>query len=77
MATIAEAILMQIPAEQVPSLHSVVPRCLKLVASSNIWPFLLMPALMSFVLLVMILLFSVLSSIRYATALFTSLLVKS
>ena len=35
IAAIAEAILMQISAEQVPSLHRVAPRCLKLVTSSN------------------------------------------
>ena len=54
---IAEAILMQISAEQVPSLHRVAPRYLKLVTSNNFWPCMLISALMLFVLLVMILLF--------------------
>ena len=35
IAAIAEAILMQISAEQVPSLHRVAPSYLKLVTSSN------------------------------------------
>ena len=35
IAAIAEAILMQISAEQVPSLHRVFPRYLKLATSSN------------------------------------------
>ena len=39
IVAIAEAILMQIFAEQVPSLHRVAPRYLKLVTSSNFWPF--------------------------------------
>ena len=39
---IAEAILMRTSAEQVPSLHRVSPRYLKLVTSSNFWPFMLM-----------------------------------
>ena len=55
IAVNAEAILMQISAEQVPSSHGVAPRHLKVVISSNLWPFMLIPALM-FVLLVMILL---------------------
>ena len=45
-------------AEQVPSLHRGASRYLKLVTSSNFWPFILIFALMSFVLVVMILLFS-------------------
>ena len=73
---IAEAILMQTSAEQVPSLHRVAPRYLKLVTSSNFIPFMLISALMLFVLLVLILLFSVLTSIPYAVALSTSLLVR-
>ena len=56
-AAIAEAILMRISAEQVPSLHRVAPRYLKLVTFSNFWPFKLISALMLLVLLVMILLF--------------------
>ena len=44
-------------AEQVPSLHGVAPRYLKVVTSSNVWPFMLISALMLFMLLVMILLF--------------------
>ena len=51
---------MQISAEQVPSLHRVAPSYLKLVASSSFWLFMLIPALMFFVLLVIILLCSVL-----------------
>ena len=37
-ADIAEAILMQISAEQVPSMHRGAPRYLKEVTSSNFWP---------------------------------------
>ena len=51
---IAEAILMQTSAEQVPSLHRVGPKYLKQVTSSNFWPFILISALMLFMLLVMI-----------------------
>ena len=72
----AEAILMQTSAEQVPSLHRVAPRYLKLVTSSNFIPFVLISALMLVMLLVLILLFSVLTFIPYAVALFTSLLVR-
>ena len=64
-------------AEQAPSLHRVAPRHLKLVTSSNFWPFMLVPTLMLCVLLVMMLLVSVLTSIAYAVALPTSLLVRS
>ena len=64
-------------AEQVPSLRRVGPRYLKLVVSSNVSPFMLIYVLMLFVLLVMILLFPVLTSIPYAVALSTSLLVRS
>ena len=39
IAAIAGTILMQISTEQVPSLHRVAPRYLKLVLSSNFWPF--------------------------------------
>ena len=63
IAATAEAILMRTSAEQVPSLHRVAARHLKLVISSNFWPFMLISALMLFMLLVMILLFSVLTSI--------------
>ena len=76
IVAIAEAILMRTSAEQVPSLHRVAPRYLKLVAS-YFWLLMLIPALMLFVLLVMILLFSVLTSIPYAVALSTSLLGRS
>ena len=48
---------MQTFAEHVPSLHRVAPRFLKLVISSNFWPFMLISALMLLVLLVMMLLF--------------------
>ena len=76
IAAIAEAILMQIFAEQLPSFHRVSLSYLKLVFFSNFWPFMLISALM-FMLLVMILLFSVLTSIPYAVALFMSLLLRS
>ena len=72
---IAEAILMQTSAEQVPSLYRVGPRYFKLVTSSNFLPCMLISALMLFVLLVMILLFSVLTSIPYTVGLSTSLYV--
>ena len=48
-----------------------------MVTSSNFWPFMLISALMLFVLFVMILLFSVLTSIPCAVALSTSMLVRS
>ena len=35
---------MRIPAEQVPFLHRIVPRYLKLITSSNFWPFMLISA---------------------------------
>ena len=54
IAAIAEAILMRTSTEQVPSMHRVAPRYLKLVTSCNIWPFMLISALMLFVLLVII-----------------------
>ena len=76
-AAIAEAMLMQTSAEQVPSLYRVAHRYLKLVTCSNFWPFMLISVLMLFVLLVMILLFSVLTSFPYAVALSMSLLVES
>ena len=63
----------QVKVEELPSLH----RCSKQVTSSNFWTLMLISALMLFVLLVMILLFSVLTSIPYALALSTSLLVRS
>ena len=47
-------------------MHRVAPRYLKLVTSSNFWPFMLISALMLFVLLVLILRFSVLTSTPYA-----------
>ena len=68
---------MKISAEQVPFLHRVAPRSLKLLTSSNFRPFMLISALTLFVLLVMILLFSVQTSIHYAHALSTSLLTRS
>ena len=40
-------------------MHRFAPRYLKLVTSSNFWPFMLISALMLFVLLVTVLLFSV------------------
>ena len=51
IAAVTEAILMQSSAEQVPSLHRVDPRYLKLVTSSNFWALMLISALMLFVLL--------------------------
>ena len=59
IAAIAKAIMMRISAQQVPSLHRVVPGYLKLVTSSNFWPF------MSRLLLLVILLCSVLTSSLY------------
>ena len=70
IAVIAEAILMRISAKQVPSLHGVAPWYLKLVNSSNIWPFMLISTLM-FVR------FSELTFTLYAVALSMSLLVRS
>ena len=63
---------MRTSAEQVPSLHSFAPRYLKLVISSNFWPFMLISALMLFILLVMVLFFSLLTSIPYAAAVYES-----
>ena len=60
---IAETILMRTSAEQVPVLHTVAPRYLKLVTFPNFWPFMLLSRLILIVLLVTILLFSVLTSI--------------
>ena len=68
---------MRISAEQVPFLHRVAPRSLKLLTSSNFRPFMLISALTLFMLLVMILLYSGLVSILYAVDLSTSLLVRS
>ena len=39
IAAVSEAILMRIFTEQVPSLHRIAPRHLKLVTSSDFWPF--------------------------------------
>ena len=77
IAATAEAILMQTSAEQVPSLHRVAPRYLELVTSCNFWLFKLISALMLFMLLVVILLISGLTSIPHAVALSRSLLVRS
>ena len=77
IAAIAKAILMRASAEQMPSMHRVAPRYLKRFTFSNLWPFMLISALMLFVPLVVILLFSVLTSIPYAVALSMSLLVRS
>ena len=41
IVAITEAILMRTHAERVSSLHRVAPRYLKLVTSSNFWPFML------------------------------------
>ena len=56
---IVQAILMWISVEWVPALHRVASRDLKQVTFSNFWPFMLIPALMLFVLLIMILIFFV------------------
>ena len=77
IAAIAEAILMRISAEQVPSLHRIAPRYLKLVTPSNFWLFMLISAWTFWVLLVMILLFSMLLLIPLTLALSSSLLVIS
>ena len=74
---VAEEILMRISDKQVPSRQRVAPGYFKLVTSSNFWPFMLISALMSFVLLVMTLLFSRLTFISYAVTRSTSLLVRS
>ena len=74
---ITETILMQISAEQVPSLHRVAPRYMKVVSFSDFWLFMVISALILFVLLVMNLLSFVLSSIPYAVALFMNQLVRS
>ena len=71
-AAIAEANLTRISAEQVPFLHRVALTFLKLVTSS-FWPFMLTSTSMLFVLLVMVLRFSVLTSMPYVVALSTSL----
>ena len=53
IAAIAEVILVWTSAEQVPSLHGVGPRYLKLVTSSNFWLLTLISTLILFVLFVM------------------------
>ena len=76
ISAIAEAIVMRTSAEQVSSLHMVFNAAyLKLVNSSNFWPFVLVSARTLSVLLVMILLVSVPTSIPYAVAPSTSLLI--
>ena len=55
---------MQSTAKQMLSSHRIAPRYLKLIISSNFWPFMLILALMLFVLLVIISLFSMLTSIN-------------
>ena len=69
---------MRVTAEQVPSLHRVAPTYLKLVAFSYFWSFtlILVHALRLFVVLVVILLLSVLTSILYVFVLSASLLVR-
>ena len=71
---------MRSSAEQVPSLHRDALRYLKLVTSAN-WNWspllILISALMLFVLLVMILLFSVLTFFPYVVALSMTMLVRS
>ena len=75
IAAVTDAIPMPTSAEQVPYSHRVVPRYLTLVTSSNFWPLMLISALM-FVLLAMILLFSVVTSIQFAVAPSTSLFMR-
>ena len=62
ITVVAEVILKQISAKQVPPLDSAAPRYLILV-TSNFWPFTVKSALKLFLLLVMILLVSVLTSV--------------
>ena len=69
---IAGAILMRTSAEHVPSLHRVAPRYLKLATTSNFWLFMPISALMLFVLLVSISLFSVLTVIILLFSVLTS-----
>ena len=68
-AAIAEAVLMQISVEQVPSLHKVAPRYSKLVTSSALWLFMLIPALLRLCCWVIFMLSSVLALVPYAIAL--------
>ena len=63
IAAIAEAILKRTSAEQMPSFQWAAPMHLKPVNFSHFWPFMLTSAMMLHVLLVMILLFSMLTSI--------------
>ena len=77
IAAIDEVSLLLTSAEEMPSLHRVAPKYLKMVTPSNFSPFMLISALMLFVLLVVILLFYMPISIPYAVTLFTSVLVKS
>ena len=63
IAAIVEAILMRISAEQMPSFQWAAPMHLTPVNFSHFWPFMLTSAMMLHVLLVMILLFSMLTSI--------------
>ena len=63
IAVIDGAILLWISAEQVKSLHMIAPWYLRVVIASNFRPFMLISVPMSLVLLVMIVLFSVPSSI--------------
>ena len=51
IAAMAPAMLMRISAEQVPSVQRVAPRYLQLVISSYIWPFVLISALLLFVMI--------------------------
>ena len=73
IAAIAEAILIRTSVEQMASLHRVAPRYLKLVTSSNFWPFMLISVLM-YMLLVMILPFSMLTSVVATCSLLFSIL---
>ena len=78
IAAIVETVLMQISAEQVQSLCMVVrtPSYLKLVTSSNFWPFMIIVCTAVVCAVVMIILFSVLPSIQHAPALSLGLVVR-
>ena len=77
IAAIAGVILMWISPKQVPSLHRVAPKNLKLAISSHFWPFMAIFALMSFVMSVVILLLFEPTSISYALSPATNLSVRS
>ena len=75
-AVIVEAILIRISVKRVPFLDRVHLDHFKVITSSNSYPFMVISKLMSFVPLVMILLFSVLNSTVCTLAPPTNLLVR-